>query len=125
MAAPADLPDLRPRRLLRRLAGPPRDRAPSRHVASDHSLTRARRGLVLVLRRRGHFRPRRPARHDADPAFAAGLGELARVDGLANRAADDVVRAAVVELPGERKHVSDVGGSDEALARNLLEALRA
>ena len=50
---------------------PPRDRAPPRDVAPDHPLARARRGLVLVLRRRGRVRPRRRSRHDAHPALAA------------------------------------------------------
>ena len=50
---------------------PPRDRSRPRHIASDHPLARARRGLELVLHRRGRIRPRRHSRHDAHPALAA------------------------------------------------------
>src|SRR5690242_5518817 len=71
VAAPTDLPHLWPRRLLRRLSQPPRDGAPSRNIAPDHPLDRARRGLELVLRRRGRIRPRHASWHDADSSVAA------------------------------------------------------
>src|SRR6266849_4678012 len=71
VVAPADLSHLRSRRLLRRLPQPPRDRSPSRDLASDHPVTRTWRGLELVLPRRGRIRPRRPSRHDTNPALAA------------------------------------------------------
>ena len=48
---------------------------------------------------------------------------VARVDEVAHGAADDLVRAAVVELAREREDVGDVGRGDEALARDLREAL--
>ena len=44
---------------------------------------------------------------------------LARLDEVADRASDDLVGAAVVELAREREDVGDVGGRDEALARDL------
>jgi signal transduction histidine kinase len=50
MAAPADLPGMRPRRLLRRLAQPARDRPRAGLRPPDHPLARAGRGLVVVLR---------------------------------------------------------------------------
>ena len=50
-------------------------------------------------------------------------GRLAGVDEVAHGAADDLVRAAVVEPGVQGEDVGDVGGGDEALARDLLEAL--
>ena len=69
LAAPADLPRLRPRRLLRRLAQQARDRARLAR-APDHPLAGAGRGLVLVLR--GSGRDADPAGHrvDANSALA-------------------------------------------------------
>ena len=61
--APAHLPAVRPRRLLRRLPQPARDRPRRRHRAPDHPLAGAGRGVVLVLRR--------PA-GDADPRRSPG-----------------------------------------------------
>ena len=49
---------------------------------------------------------------------------LAGVDELADRAPDDRVRTAVVDVSGQREDVGDVGGGDEALACDLGEALR-
>ncbi len=68
---PADLPQLRSRRLLRLLPRPPRDRAPPGNRARDHPVARAWRVVVLVLRRRDRVRARRTARRDADSAVAA------------------------------------------------------
>ncbi|CAA9521102.1 MAG: Isopeptidase T, partial [uncultured Thermoleophilia bacterium] len=50
---PAPLPLVRPRRLLRLVAQPARDRARADERSSDHRVDRARRELALVLRRRG------------------------------------------------------------------------
>ena len=47
------LPDLRPRRLLRQLAGPPRHEARPPHPSPGGRVLRARRALGLVLRRSG------------------------------------------------------------------------
>src|SRR6185436_1454173 len=56
---------MRPRRLLRLVAQPARPRAFPRHPASDHPVLRARRGLELLLRRRGLPLSRtRPTRED-------------------------------------------------------------
>src|SRR4051794_41147792 len=52
VGAPAAVPDLRPRRLLRLLAAEARQRARARHRASDRGVVRARGGLALVLRGR-------------------------------------------------------------------------
>src|SRR5436190_23379063 len=71
MAAPADLPNLRSCRLLRRLTQPPRDGALPRHRAPDHPLARVRRGLELVLPRRRRIYPRPPSWHGAHPSLAA------------------------------------------------------
>src|SRR6266550_5329774 len=71
VATPTDLPHMRARRLLRRFTQPPRDCSPPRYIASDHPLTRAQRGLELVLPRRGRVRARQRSRHDAYPALAA------------------------------------------------------
>ena len=49
---------------------------------------------------------------------------LAGVDEVADRAPDDRVRTAVVDVSGQREDVGDVGGGDEALACDLSEALR-
>jgi len=47
------VPYLRPRRLLRLVAEPPRAAALPRDAASDRAVLPAGRGLALVLRRRG------------------------------------------------------------------------
>src|SRR4029453_14770796 len=66
----APVQDVRPRRLLRQLAEPPRHPALSRVPSSDHRGLRPARRMGLVLCRRGHDRPRR--RHDcADGAYPA------------------------------------------------------
>ena len=57
LGAPADVPDLRPRRLLRQLDRQARHRPPPGHRAPDHPLGRAGRGLELVLRRRSDDAP--------------------------------------------------------------------
>ena len=59
VGAPPRVHDVRRGRLLRQLAEQARDGALPRDRAPDHPLARARRGLVLVLRRRGRFRARR------------------------------------------------------------------
>src|SRR5262245_55067779 len=53
MGAPAHLPDLRARGLLRLVAQPARDQALPRLEAPHRHLGRAGRDLVVVLRRRG------------------------------------------------------------------------
>src|SRR5436190_19954066 len=57
---PAPVPDVRPRRLLRQLAGPARDEALPRQRPSRHPLVRAGRGLGLLLP--GRAVPRRASR---------------------------------------------------------------
>src|SRR5262249_39956003 len=52
LGPPARVPDLRPRRLLRLVAEPPRDRTFPRDEAPDRHIPRARGGLGLVLPRR-------------------------------------------------------------------------
>src|SRR6266478_4641100 len=59
MAAFAAMPDLRPCRLLRRIAKPPCHEAFSRHAPPDHRRLRPARRLGLVLHRRGDARPHR------------------------------------------------------------------
>jgi hypothetical protein len=49
---------------------------------------------------------------------------LAGVDEVANRAPDDRVRTAVVDVSRQHEDVGDVGGGDETLACDLSEALR-
>ena len=71
VAAPPHLPDLRPCRVLRRLAQPARHGARPRHVAPDHPITGARRGLELVLRRRRRVPHRRDPRPDPHPPVTA------------------------------------------------------
>src|SRR5581483_11596643 len=56
VGAAAHVRGLRAHRLLRRLAEQPCDRPLPRDRASDHPLRRARRGLVVVLRRRSRVR---------------------------------------------------------------------
>ena len=58
LAPPAPLPRVRARRLLRLVAEHARDEALPRHRASPRPLVRARRGVVVVLRRRGRLRGR-------------------------------------------------------------------
>ena len=71
LGAPASVPQLRPRRLLRRLEEPARHQALQGNAASDHRGLRPARRLGLVLRRRGH--PRSVGSKDtaqrADPAL--------------------------------------------------------
>ena len=57
VGASAPLPHLRPCRLLRRLAQPPRHQAFPRDPPSDHRRLRSAGRLGLVLRRRGDVRP--------------------------------------------------------------------
>ena len=57
LGASAAVPDLRPCRLLRRLAEPPRHRALPRDRPSDHRGLRSAGRLGLVLRRRDRVRP--------------------------------------------------------------------
>src|SRR5689334_23829923 len=56
--APPDVRNLREDRLLRLVAEPPRVEARARSRSPYRPLGRARRGLELVLRRRGRVRPR-------------------------------------------------------------------
>src|SRR3954454_4555194 len=56
--------------LLRLVAESPRNAACSRVVAPDHPLARARRRVVVVLRRRDRLRARGRHGRDAHPAFA-------------------------------------------------------
>src|SRR5262249_51494960 len=58
MGPPADLPDLRPRRLLRQLTQPPRHRPPPHQRPPDHPAVRAGRELVVVLRGPARLRGR-------------------------------------------------------------------
>ena len=84
LAASAPLPDLRPCRLLRRFAEPPRDQAFPRDQPSDHRRLRSAGRLGLVLCRRGLARPRRP-RHAAarsDPALLLTSSNWSRSDSL-------------------------------------------
>ena len=95
VAAPADVHDVRPHRLLRLVAQPARDRARARERPSGHPLGGARRGLVLVLRGRGGVHGRRRRRRTAvssqpetarrRPAGAAGRRRRA-VGGARGRA---------------------------------------
>src|SRR4051794_25454070 len=62
MGAPADVPVVWSRRLLRQLSEQARHRALPRNEPSPDPLVRATRRVVLVLRRRGRLRARRPAR---------------------------------------------------------------
>src|SRR4051812_42176661 len=66
VGSPPCLPHLRPRRLLRLLSEPACLEACRRDRAPDRKLTKALRGLVLVLRRRGRGRRRVhiPSRHE-------------------------------------------------------------
>ena len=59
VAAPAHVHVLRPRRLLRQLAQPARHRPLPSQRSSDHSVLRARRGLVVLLSRRARLPGRR------------------------------------------------------------------
>ena len=86
----------------------------------------ARRGIERVPKRRfvdldrttdrGHGRRSKAVRRQL-------RRRLAGVDEVADRAPDDLVRSAVVDVAGQREDVGDVGGGDEALACDLSEAL--
>src|SRR6202008_40133 len=78
--APAHLPGVRPRGVLRQLPPPPRHRALPRHRPPGDALRRARRRLGLVLRGRSH------------PRAGAGTEEL---KGLTRRRGE---RGEVAEL---------------------------
>src|SRR5215218_500015 len=72
LAAPADLPRLRQGRLLRQLAEPACDGTRQRQRTPPGPLPSARRGLVVVLRRRDRSRdPGGPGR-DPHPGVTAG-----------------------------------------------------
>ena len=60
LAAPADVPRVRPRRLLRLVAQQARDRPLQEHRPPARLVVRAGRELALVLRRRGRLRSLRP-----------------------------------------------------------------
>src|SRR5258708_440522 len=77
LGAPALVPDLRPRRLLRRLAEQARHQAFPCDQAPDHEELRAGRGLGVVLRRRNHVRAGAPALTgmNAETATAQWLAE--------------------------------------------------
>src|SRR5207244_1579952 len=79
LAPPPALSQLRRSWLLRLLSQSPREQARGRPRASDRAVVRARRGLVLVLRRRGRLRGGRPAYHGYFARLtlrAAGLDDL-------------------------------------------------
>ena len=59
LGAPADVHVVRPRRVLRQLAQPPRHRALHLAAPPDHPVVRTGRGLVVLLRRRARVRRRR------------------------------------------------------------------
>ena len=76
--ASAFMPDLRPCRLLRRLAEPPRHEALPWYAPSDHRRLRPARRLGVVLHRRDHARSQR-SRHGAqrsDPALLLNGGAV-------------------------------------------------
>ena len=91
LGAPAHVPGVRPHRLLRQLAEPPRHRAHPRDRASDHPLGRARRGLELVLRRRGDVPPA-PAREPGPAGAVRSIGR--RLEPGDHRLRDFLTRAA-------------------------------
>ena len=99
LGAPAALPDVRPRRLLRQLAEPPRHQALPRDRPSDHRGLRPARGLGLVLRRRGDARPRR-ARHAAATARSRASTEIS--PDVRKRLGRQAVRAAASCRPQAR-----------------------
>ena len=72
LGAPAHVRDLREDRLLRLVAEPARVPARARGRAPDRPLRRARRGLELVLRRRGRVRGRRDGAAAAASATPSG-----------------------------------------------------
>src|SRR5262245_58099511 len=75
VGAPAALPDVRARRLLRQLAQPPRHEALPRDRPPDHRRLRPARRVGLVLRRRGDARPhgRHHPAERPDPALRLRL----------------------------------------------------
>src|SRR3954453_13452055 len=73
LGPPAGVPRVRQDRLLRRLPEPPRDRALPRDGSPDRALGRARRGVELVLPRRGGVRGELPGRALRPVAQQSGL----------------------------------------------------
>jgi nitrogen-specific signal transduction histidine kinase len=112
VAAPAHLPGVRPRRLLRQLARSPRQQGTRSADASRLMRSSSGRGLVVVLAStRSRMRIPRGPRRDADPALAAGLAR--RSHGASSRPHRQWRRAvrSVSTDPGRRR-----GGA--AAARN-------
>jgi monovalent cation:H+ antiporter-2, CPA2 family len=91
VGAPARLPGVRVRRLLRRLQEPPRHRALPRRGPPGDRVARARRGLALLLRGRGARRRRRGAAARAPPA---GLSPASRASARRRRPGRTTRRAS-------------------------------
>ena len=98
---PADVPDLRPDRLLRFLAKPPRQPARPPGQPSHRSLGGTRRGLELVLRRSARLRHRHPR-----PRTRRFSTSVTRI-GAAIAAQPS--RAPVGRLGADQDHPSPVG----------------
>src|SRR5262249_27032228 len=83
VGAPASLPHLWSRRLLRQLPEPPRDQTLPEDRAPDHRRLRSAGGVGLVLPRRGDARPRRengaPKGGQPPPPLKPPHAETARV----------------------------------------------
>ena len=74
LGAPARVPELRSRRLLRQLARSSRDRALQERRSPDHPIVRTGRRMVLVLRRRVRVRARRRAARAVAPLISRSAG---------------------------------------------------
>src|SRR5258706_14402894 len=104
LGAPAPVLDLRPRRLLRRLAQQARHQAFPFAEAPDHEELRAGRGLGLVLRRRDHVRAGSPALTgmNAEATTAQWLAEeeaiRARMREIGQASREDVAGKSGLEI---------------------------
>src|SRR3954462_5937341 len=121
LGASADVHGVRQDRLLRRLAQPSRVEARARGLASHHQVGRARRGLELVLRRRGRVRRRMIADHWE---IRANLGPHARPRGdgsgwLLEVSRDDQVARVMIEISEAAWSTDPVGLPEET--RRALE----
>src|SRR6267378_3802359 len=91
MGAPADVHVVWPRRLLRQLSAPSRNRALRFRAPPDHPVLRTGRGLVVLLRRRSPLRRRR--RTVVRPPMSAGPANALRES---EAGAPQIARSAVV-----------------------------
>ena len=124
LGAPADVPDLRPHRLLRQLARQTRHRPSPGDRPPDHPLGRAGRGLELVLRRRADDAAQRAERAQ-QRRRGVGVALLAPQALRAARrlgGADQLGELERAERPVEPSRIAVSMSSGEAISSSIAKA---